>query len=176
VANYGRECGHPPLSRARGAHSVVGMTPNPTATVLIAGGGIAALELLLALRVLAGPHVSVTLLTANPQLRPRAMTVAEPFGRGGGQEYDWAQIAREQRAALVLDALVAVDVDERIVFTHSGRRLHYDVLAVATGARRIEPFAGALTFGAPSDGGVDLRRLVAHALASEGTSIAFTLA
>ena len=143
--------------------------------VLVAGGGIAALELLLALRVLAGPQVPITLLTASPQLRPRAMTVAEPFGRGGGQEYDWAQITGEQGIDLVLDALVAVDVEQRIVFTHSGRRLPYDILALATGARRTEPFAGALTFGAPLGSGVDLRRLVAHTLAGEGRSIAFTL-
>ena len=150
-------------------------TEDRTANVLIAGGGIAALELLLAVRVLAGPRVSITLLSASPQLRPRAMSVAEPFGRGARQEYDWAQIAREQGAKLVLDALVAVDVAERMVFTHSGRRMPYDILALATGARRVEPFAGALTFGAPIGNGVDLRRLVAHALATDGDSIAFTL-
>jgi NAD(P)H-nitrite reductase large subunit len=32
----------------------------------------------------------------------------------------------------VLDALVAIDTAERIVFTHGGRRLRYDVLAAAT--------------------------------------------
>lgn len=143
--------------------------------VVIAGGGIAALELLLALRVYAGPHVSITLLTRDRDLAPRAMTVAEPFGRGGGQAYDWSQIARDQGAELVVDALVAVDSAERIVFTHGGRRLHYDVLALATGARRVEPFPGALTFGVPGDADAQLRALIADVLARGSASIAFAL-
>lgn len=143
--------------------------------VLIAGGGIAALELLLALRVHAGPHVAITLLTRDAELAPRAMTVAEPFGRGGAQTYDWSQIARHQGAELVLDTLVAVDTAERIVFTHGGRRLHYDILALATGARRVEPFAGALTFGMPSDAAAQLHALVADVLTRGAASIAFTL-
>src|SRR3954467_10265053 len=77
--------------------------------VLIAGGGIAALELVLALRVLAAPRVSVTVLAPEAELAPPAMTVATPFGRGGTQTYDWRQIAQEQDARLVLDKVVAVN-------------------------------------------------------------------
>jgi len=145
------------------------------AQVLIAGGGIAALELLLALRVLAGPHVAITLLTAQAEFAPRAMTVAEPFERGGAQTYEWSQIARDQDARLVLDALVAVDAAERSVVTQGGRRLRYDILAIATGARRIEPFAGALTFGTRTDVAADLRGLVADVLARDAASVAFAL-
>jgi sulfide:quinone oxidoreductase len=149
-------------------------TGAPT-NVLIAGGGVAALELLLALRVHAGPHVTITLLTPDAELAPRAMTVAEPFARGGALTYDWSQIAHHQDAKLVLDTLVAVDAPERIVFTHGGRRMHYDVLALATGARRVEPFAGALTFGTPGDAAAQLRELIADVLARAGASIAFTV-
>jgi sulfide:quinone oxidoreductase len=149
-------------------------TGRPT-NVLIAGGGIAALELLLALRVHAGPHIAITLLTSESTLAPRAMTVAEPFARGGAQTYDWAQIVEQQGARLVLDVLVAVDTAERIVFTHGGRRLRYDVLAIATGARRVEPFAGALTFGTRTDAAGRLRALVADVLTSDAASVAFAL-
>jgi sulfide:quinone oxidoreductase len=150
-------------------------TTGHPANVLIAGGGIAALELLLALRVYAGPHVAITVLTAEPALAPRAMTVAEPFARGGAQTYDWAQIAEEQGARVVFDVLIAVDTAERIVFTHGGRRLRYDVLAVATGARRVEPWAGALTFGMGTDAAAGLRVLVADVLTSDASSVAFVL-
>jgi sulfide:quinone oxidoreductase len=149
--------------------------PGRSTNVLIAGGGIAALELLLALRVHAGPHVAITLLTSEPILAPRAMTVAEPFDRGGAQTYDWAQIAEQQGARVVFDVLVAVDTAERIVFTHGGRRLRYDVLAVATGARRVEPFAGALTFGTRTDATGRLRALVANVVTNEAASVAFAL-
>jgi sulfide:quinone oxidoreductase len=143
--------------------------------VLIAGGGIAALELLLALRVHAGPQVAITLLTPDAELAPRAMTVAEPFARGGAQTYGWSQIAQHQGAELVLDTLVAVDGAERTVLTHGGRRLRYDILALATGAGRVEPFAGALTFGIPGDAAAQLRALVTDVLAHGGERIAFAL-
>jgi sulfide:quinone oxidoreductase len=143
--------------------------------VLIAGGGIAGLELLLALRVHAGARVSITMLTANAELAPRAMTVAEPFGRGGAQSYAWADIVADQHADLVLDTLVAVDTAARDVFTHGGRRLPYDVLAIATGAHRVAPFAGALTFGVAADTHAQLRALIAGVLAGAASSVAFVL-
>ena len=150
--------------------------PDGRTQVLIAGGGIAALELLLALRVLAGRHVAITLLTGDPELAPRAMTVGEPFARDAAQTYEWSQIAEHQDASLVIDTLVAVDSEQRIAFTHGGRRLHYDVMALATGARRVEPFAGALTFGTRRDAAADLRALVAEVVAQEEPgSIVFTL-
>ena len=143
--------------------------------VVIAGGGVAALELLLALRVLAGPRVDITLLTGDAELAPRAMTVGEPFRRGGAQTYDWAQIAEHQHADLVIDRLVAVDCPERVAFTHGGARLRYDVMAVATGARRVGPLAGALTFGTGADAGPALRRILADVRARETAGIAFAL-
>ena len=149
-------------------------TADPT-RVLIAGGGVAALELLLALRALAGSRVRITLLTADAQFTPRAMTVAEPFQRGGAQAYDWAQIADDCDARLVIDQLVAVDGDARVAFTRSGSRLRYDAMALTTGARRVEPLAGALTFGmgrTPSD---RLRAMIADVAAREHASIAFAL-
>jgi sulfide:quinone oxidoreductase len=143
--------------------------------VLIVGGGIAALELVLALRVLAAPHVDVTVLAAEPELAPRAMTVATPFGRGGAQTHDWRQIAQDQRARLVLDEVMAVDTAERIVHTHSGRRMAYEVLVVATGARRVATLPGAVTFGATADVDSELRAVVADLLARASASVAFVL-
>ncbi|MEY2513819.1 MAG: sulfide:quinone oxidoreductase [bacterium] len=148
---------------------------DPPAQVLIAGGGIAALELLLALRVLAGPRVAIKLLTAGAQFAPRAMSVAEPFERGAAQMLDWRQIASEQGAELVLDSLVAVDRAARIVFTHGGRRLPYDALVIATGARRVVPFAGAATFGMRSSATADVRAVIDRVLAHPEASIAFAL-
>ena len=143
--------------------------------VLIAGGGIAGLELLLALRAHGGARASITILSADAELSPRAMTVAEPFGRGGAQTYGWADIAADQHATLVVDKLVAVETAARLAFTQSGRRLPYDVLALTTGARRVAPFARALTFGVGVDTPAKLRAMIAGILAGEGSSIAFVL-
>ncbi|MEA2128679.1 MAG: sulfide:quinone oxidoreductase, partial [Solirubrobacteraceae bacterium] len=143
--------------------------------VVIAGGGIAALELLLALRAIAGPLVDITLLTEGAELTPPPMTIAEPFERGGAYTYSWSQIAADQHARLVLDALVAVDTGAQVVFTRGGLRLDYDVLAVATGARRVAPFAGALTVGTPDDASAPLRALIADVRTRAGSSLAFAL-
>ena len=142
--------------------------------VLVAGGGIAALELVLALGVLARPRVRVTLLTPQTAFAPQAMTVATPFGRGGARNDDWAQIAQEQGAELVLDKLIAVDTQARCAYTCGGRRMRYDTLVVAVGARRVAPFAGALTFGSGDDAG-SLRALVADLIAGSAASVAFVL-
>ncbi len=143
--------------------------------VLVVGGGVAALELLLALRVLAGGDAAITVLSGDEQLAPRAMTVAEPFRRGGAQTFRWSQIADHQHARLVHDRLVAVDSAEHIVFTHGGRRLPYDILAIATGAGRVEPFTGAVTFGAGPAAAGRLRALVADLCARGDASVAFVL-
>ncbi len=143
--------------------------------VLIAGGGIAALELLLALRVLAGRLVEVTVLTPDAGLTPPAMTVATPFGRGGARTHEWAAMASEHSAQLVLDRLIAVDPAQRVAFTQGGARIGFDILAVATGARRIEPLSGALTFGAGPEADAGLRRIVAEMLRGNGANLAFVL-
>ena len=57
----------------------------------------------------------------------------------------------------MVDRLVAVDTTARLAFTQSGHRVPYDVLAVTTGARRVAPFAGALTFGIDRDAPAALR-------------------
>jgi len=143
--------------------------------VLVAGGGIASLELLLALRVQSGGELAITLLSAGAELTPSAMTVAEPFERGGAQTHDWGAITDELDVGLVLDRLVAVDTAERTAFTNGGRRIPYDVLVLATGARRVEPLAGALTFGMDAGGAERLRRVVADVGARRAASIAFAL-
>jgi sulfide:quinone oxidoreductase len=150
------------------------LTEHP-ARVVVAGGGIAALELILALRALAGSRVELTLLTSGRLLTPRAMSVAEPFERGGAQSYEWAQIAHDQHADVVFDKLVAIDSDRRVAHTHDGRRLHYDILVLATGARRVDPFTGALTFGTRPDDPARMRELVAGVAGRGGGDIAFAL-
>jgi hypothetical protein len=50
--------------------------------VLIAGGGVAGLEALLALRALAGDLVDLELLAPEPAFWYRPLAVAEPFDAG----------------------------------------------------------------------------------------------
>jgi sulfide:quinone oxidoreductase len=144
------------------------------ARVLIAGGGIAAAELLIALRRLAGARVEIELLSAGEHLIYRPLLVAEPFGMGAVHRFPIAEILADQDATRVAGRLAGVDAAGHTVLTASGARLSYDALAVATGARALEAVPGALTF-AGADAVAPMRELVQRAAAGELTTIAFAL-
>jgi sulfide:quinone oxidoreductase len=115
--------------------------------VVIAGGGVAALEALLALRALAGQRVDVTLLSPEREFVYRPVTVAEAFEHGEARVYGLGEIVGEQGGGtLVLDSLAEVDAEEHVVITGSGKRLPFDALVVATGAVPRDALPGALTF------------------------------
>ncbi len=106
--------------------------------VLIAGGGVAALEGALALRKLAGDLVELRILAPAAEFLYRPMTVQEPFAFARAQRYPLDEIARDLDAELIEDALERVDQDVRSVRTASGAQLGYDVLLLGLGAR-IQP-------------------------------------
>ena len=143
--------------------------------VLIAGGGVAALEALLALRALAGHLISVTLLAPEPEIVYRPVTVAEAFGRAEARSYQIADILADQHAEHVQDSLEHVDPEVREVVTGAGARIPYDALLVATGARATAPFPGALTFGGRADV-PRLRALLDELVNGTARSVAFALA
>src|SRR5215218_5365998 len=102
--------------------------------VLVAGGGVAGLEALLALKDLAEERVTLTLLAPEREFVYRPMAVAVPFARGSMQRVDLADVARETGAELVRGELAEVDVDAREAVLADGRRVGYDALLVAVGA------------------------------------------
>ena len=63
--------------------------------VLIAGGGVAALEAVLALRDLAGDRARLTLLAPNSEFVYRPMTVREPFSYGVAQRFPLELLSRK---------------------------------------------------------------------------------
>jgi sulfide:quinone oxidoreductase len=119
--------------------------------VLIAGGGVAALEAMVALKSLAGEQVDVGLLAPDYDFFYRPLSVTEPFGAGEVHRFDLAGLAQGCGAWHALGSLVAVDGDRRSVRTSQGASLGYDVLLVAVGARPREALPGALTFRGQTD-------------------------
>lgn len=119
--------------------------------VVIAGGGVAALEALLALRRLGEGRVFVELLSAETHFWYRPLAVAEPFGLGEVRGLDLGSVADECGATLVLDSLAAVDDDAQVATTASGAQLDYDALLIAVGARPLTAVPGAFTFRGPAD-------------------------
>ncbi|MEO5576527.1 MAG: FAD-dependent oxidoreductase [Gaiellaceae bacterium] len=127
------------------------MTGGEPIRVLIAGGGVAALEATLALRALAGKLVAVELLAPEPHFWYRPLAVVEPFGGGHVQGVELVELARACDAQLTLGALAAVDADRHVARTASGAEIEYDALLVATGARPVTAVTGALTFRGLAD-------------------------
>jgi sulfide:quinone oxidoreductase len=119
-----------------GRKSPFGRKPGTTALeVVIAGGGVAALETALALHELAGHRVRLTLLAPADDFIYRPMAVLEPFVRRSPRELPLAQFAAELNATFEHDTVAAVDCERRVLHTGSQRELPYDVLMIAVGAR-----------------------------------------
>ena len=123
------------------------MTETTPPHVLIAGGGVAALETLIALRDLAGDRVTITLVAPETDFTYRPMTVAQPFSLGHARAYALAGIAEEFQADFIQDSVAEVRADEKIVHCASGRDVAYDHLVVAVGAKATPSYRHAITFG-----------------------------
>ena len=113
--------------------------------VLIAGGGVAALEGVLALRELALDQVSTTLLAPEAEFVYRPLRVREPFGYSEAQRYPLADVAQDIEAELIVDAFKWLAPEQSIVHTEGGRELGYDALLLAIGARLSPAFKHAVT-------------------------------
>jgi sulfide:quinone oxidoreductase len=110
------------------------MAPAARFKVVIAGGGVAALEAALALHELGTERISTTLLTPRTTFTHRPLSVLEPFPAVGGRRYDVARIAQDAGAQVVEDRLANVDGGRRRAHTARGRELAYDALLIAYGA------------------------------------------
>ncbi|HET8754899.1 MAG TPA: FAD-dependent oxidoreductase [Solirubrobacteraceae bacterium] len=122
------------------------MTSSPP-HIVIAGGGVAALEALIALHELADDGTRVTLLAPEPYFVYRPMSVAEPFCLGHAERHALAAIVADFGATLVSDSLREVDPVARTVTTGTGETLAYDSLLIAVGARQQPAYRHAITFG-----------------------------
>jgi sulfide:quinone oxidoreductase len=119
--------------------------------VVVAGGGVAALEAALALRDLAPGAVQLTLVAPDADFRYRPLSVNEPFALGRAKSVPLRDFARDVDATLIQDAIASVDASAREVRLASGERLEYDSLLVAVGARRVPAFEHATTFRGQED-------------------------
>jgi len=147
--------------------------PHPL-DVLIAGGGVAALEAMMALRALAGDRVRITLLAPEREFHYRPMAVAEPFTIARAWHAPLARIAADFGAQLVTGALDRVEPTEHRVVTRGGDRIGYDALVIACGTRLRPAFEGALTIDDRHLGGT-LRGLIQDVEEGYTSEIAFVV-
>jgi sulfide:quinone oxidoreductase len=143
-------------------------------TVVIAGGGVAALEAALALRELAGDRVSVELVAPEPHFWYRPLAVAEPFELGEVQRFGLPEVAAAAGATFTPGALVAVDSRQHLVHTGAGGAIPYDALLIACGAIPKPAVPGALTFRGPADTD-KVRRMLAELEAGDAKRVVFAV-
>jgi sulfide:quinone oxidoreductase len=103
--------------------------------VLIAGGGVAALEGLLALRELASDRTEISILAPDDDFVYRPLSVGEPFRRTVPRRFSLWEIARDTGATFHRTALAEIDVGRRIARTTGGSELAFDALLIAVGAQ-----------------------------------------
>jgi sulfide:quinone oxidoreductase len=127
--------------------------------IVIAGGGVAAIEALAALRALAGPLPRITLLAPEAELTSRPASVAAPFGFGAPAPLPFDAIQRHAHFLQHRGTLAAVDVEAHEATESGGEVLGYDKLLVAIGARRRAWLPGATSFGGAADAAAVSRAL-----------------
>jgi sulfide:quinone oxidoreductase len=113
--------------------------------VLIAGGGVAALETALALKDLAPGLTEVTVIAPNTEFVYRPMVVREPFAYGRARRYPLAPIVGDAAATLLPGELAWIDPAVQSIHTKAGESIEYDALVLALGASITERYEHALT-------------------------------
>jgi sulfide:quinone oxidoreductase len=117
--------------------------------VLIAGGGAAALEAAFGLQRLAGDRADVTILAPDELFATQALAVLVPFAAGHTPHEPLTRIASDAGARLRRGRMASVDADAHQVMTAEGELIPYDVLLIAIGAVKRDPYPHVLTFGSP---------------------------
>lgn len=128
--------------------------PSPTPTtssrsdkvnVVIAGGGVAALETALALADLAPDRTDVTVIAPNSEFVYRPMVVREPFAYGAAHRYPLESILHDAGATLLCGELGWIDPATRTIHTKADEAIEYDALVLALGATVTKRYPHALT-------------------------------
>jgi sulfide:quinone oxidoreductase len=146
-----------------GANSKPGHRPR----VLIAGGGVAALEAALALRDLAGDRLEIELCSPRGEFVYRPFAVGEPYGAASILRYDLDSVAERIGISFRLGGIFSIDPVAGTATVRGGEQIPYDYLVIAIGARMLWAVPGAVTFwGVADEGGVGaiVRKLRAGAL------------
>src|SRR4051812_6004096 len=118
--------------------------------IVIAGGGVAALEAVIAIRSIIGPGPFVTLVAPGEDFGYQPLSVGEPFAVGDTPRIPLAKIAADFDLTRRQDTIASVG-ENRAVVLESGDVVTYDRLIVAVGAPRMPVYAHATTFRGADD-------------------------
>jgi sulfide:quinone oxidoreductase len=144
------------------------------ARTLIAGGGIAGIEVLLALHDLAEDRAELTLVAPEPDFTYKPLVVEEPFSQQPAEQRALGPLLGELGGRFVQLGVERVLADAHVVELDDGSRMDYEILVVCAGGRNRDPYRGAVTFRA---GGEELAvdGLLERSAAHESRTLAFVV-
>ena len=119
--------------------------------IVVAGGGVAGLEGLLALREALGDRARLTLIAPDPEFTYRPLAVAEPFGLGHAHRVPLSRFASDTGAELVIEGVEAVDDEAGEVHLSNRGTRRFDALLLAPGGRPVVGVDGATTWFPSAD-------------------------
>ena len=117
-----------------------------TTRVLIAGGGVAALEAILALHADARDLVEVTMIADTDTFSYRSLQVGEVFGTSRPRHYQLQSLALGVGAGFRRTTVASIHVGERELVLGDGDAIPYDALLLALGSRNVPAFDHGTTF------------------------------
>jgi sulfide:quinone oxidoreductase len=142
--------------------------------VLIAGGGVAALEAALALDHLAGDRVEVTICSPRRDFVYRPYAVGVPYGASHVTTLDLPRLAAAAGAGYRADSIASVNREARLAVTHDGESIPYGDLIVCPGTKLLWPVPGAVTFWGIADEH-DVAKVMTSIRAGRARRVAFTM-
>jgi sulfide:quinone oxidoreductase len=142
--------------------------------ILIAGGGVAGVEALLAIRDLLGERVTIEVLAPDTEFVYRQLAVAEPFSAGEVTRLDLREMVADAGGVHRRDALAEVRPGDRVAISRAGTPIAYDALVLAIGGRPAEALPGAITYRGLSSN-PEIRRAVLDVDSGQISSIGFAV-
>ena len=142
--------------------------------VVVAGGGPAAIEALLALREFLGDAATLELVAPDRDLVVHAYDVIAPFHHGHEHRYPLSEVCADLGVVHVRERLVSVAPHEATVRLSSGAHRSYDALILAVGGRELGTVAGAMQFRGAQDAAA-LRALLLEAHSGRHRRVAFVV-
>ena len=148
--------------------------PKSRPHVLIAGGGIAGLESLMAVRDLAGSAIRITLAAPVPDFVYKPLIVEEPFTSQPAEHHALAPIAEEFEAEFVQQGIAEVSPADHSAKLADRSSVEYDKLILCIGARPRPAFRDAMPLR--TDGELlPIDSLLHETASSESGVIAFVI-
>ncbi len=116
------------------------------AKVAIIGGGVAALEAMLALDAASYRGADVHLFSPQPKFVLKPLAVSSGFGRGGVLNFDLPKLTATAGATFHETGVTEVVASSRLIRLSDGTEFEYDYLIASPGAELRDSVPGAMTY------------------------------